>query len=267
MKPLILAALCGVAVLTAGPARAEEDDAARAARWKDVQQAVFGNRPVLDGHAMLTLKAPPRALDAALVPMAMEVADGTPVKGLYLIIDDNPSPLAAHFSFGPAADPHEIRVRVRVDQYTEVHAVVETPDGKLYGVEDFVKAAGGCSAPAGASEAEALKGLGEMKLRTLGTYAPGKPLQVQLLIRHPNFNGMQMDQLSRMYTPARFIDATDVSYEGAQVFHLDSDISLSSDPAITFSFMPKSKGTLTVVAKDSKETTFRHSFDIPPEGS
>ena len=42
-----------------------------------------------------------------------------------------------------------IETRVRVDQYTNVHAVAETADGKLFVSTVFVKAAGGCSAPTG----------------------------------------------------------------------------------------------------------------------
>ena len=63
------------------------------------------------------------------------------------------------------------------------------------------------------------------------------------MIRHPNFNGMQMDQITRDFTPPRFIRTIDASYDGAPIFHLDSDISLSTDPVITFGFVPEKKGT------------------------
>ncbi|MGH7043925.1 MAG: quinoprotein dehydrogenase-associated SoxYZ-like carrier [Acetobacteraceae bacterium] len=268
-RKLLLGALLGGAILLPlAQARAADDASAPGAqRWKQLQHAIFGNRPVQDGSAVLKLQAPPRALDAALVPMSVVMTGRMPVKGLYLVIDNNPSPLAAHFSFGPDADPHEIGLRVRVNDYTEVHAVAEMQDGKLYGVEDFVKATGGCSAPVGLSEADALKGIGEMKLRLLGTYAPGRPLRVKLLIRHPDFNGMQMDQLTRYYTPARFIDATDVTYNGTEVFHLTSGISLSTNPAITFSFVPKHDGRMKIVAHDSSKTIFTHDFVIPGPSS
>ena len=259
------AALIG-STLAVLPVRAQ-DDAARAQRWHDLAYALFGDRPVQDGSAFLRLDAPARAEDAALVPMTIQSTAATPIKGMYLVIDDNPAPMAGHFSFGPDADPTELRLRVRVDQYTLVHAVAEAQDGKLYGVSAFVKAAGGCSAPAGASEADAMRGLGQMKLHALGAYADGKPLQAQLLIRHPNFNGMQMNQLTRLYTSPRFINAVDVSYGGAQVFHLDSDISMSTDPAITFGFLPRAPGQLHVVARDSTGAVFARSFDIPAQGS
>jgi len=36
------------------------------------------------------------------------------------------------------------------------------------------------------------------------------------MIRHPNFNGMQMNQITRYFTPARFIRTIDASYDGGQ---------------------------------------------------
>lgn len=266
-RTLISALLCCAAILPLAAAHANDSTAIRDQRWNLLRHRIFGDRPVHNGKSLLTLQAPYRAQDAALVPVGVVLKRNMPIKALYLVIDNNPSPLAAHFSFGPDADPHEIRLRVRVNDYTMIHAVVETKSGTLYAVEDFVKAAGGCSAPAGESEAAALRDLGAMKLRVLGAYAAGKPLRVKLLIRHPDFNGMQMNQLTRLYVPARFIDSTDVTYRGAEVFHLATGISLSSDPAITFSFVPRSAGDLKVVAHDSDNTVFTHSFDIPGHNS
>jgi sulfur-oxidizing protein SoxY len=266
-KLLLYALLCSATLLPLASAHAEDDATARAQRWQQLRQAIFGNRPVQDGRDVLTLQAPYRAEDAALVPVAMVLKRPTTIKGLYLVIDNNPSPMAAHFTFGRDANPHEIRLRVRVNDYTDVHAVAETQDGKLYSVSDFVKAAGGCSAPSGQTVADAMKGIGGMKLRVLGDYAPGKPLDVKLLIRHPAFNGMQMNQLTRLVTPARFIDSTEVTYNGALVFNLDTGISLSSDPAITFGFVPNAAGQLKVVAHDTDHAVFSGNFDIPGPNS
>jgi sulfur-oxidizing protein SoxY len=74
---------------------------------------------------------------------------------------------------------------------------------------------------------------------------------------------MQMNQVTRVYTPARFIKSTDVTYNGSSVFHLDSDISLATDPVITFGFVPREKGQLKVIVKDSKDQMFDQSFDVP----
>jgi sulfur-oxidizing protein SoxY len=264
-RTTLMLALAGTMLAaTLSVARAEEDDVARAARWKELQHTIFGSRALEDGSGFIKIDAPSRALDAALVPVGLTLTADKRVTGLYLVIDDNPSPLAAHFTFGPKADPHDLKLRVRIDQYTNMHAVVETGDGKLYEATRFIKAAGGCSAPAGADDVEALKDVGQMKLRLVGGFATDKPVEAALMVRHPNFNGMQMDQVTRNYTPARFIQSVDVAYNGGQVFHLDSDISLSTDPVITFGFVPGEKGTLTVTVKDSRNATWEHSFELPP---
>jgi sulfur-oxidizing protein SoxY len=246
------------------PALADDEyDQDRAARWKQLQESLFPHREVLDSGGVITVDAPPRALDAALVPIELHISGSKPVKGVYLIIDDNPAPMAAHFVFGPKADPRELKLRVRVNAYTNVHAIAETQDGQLHAATKFVKAAGGCSAPAGSDDAAALADIGRMKLRLLGDFNTDKPMQAQLMIRHPNFNGMQMNQVTRYFTPARFIRTIDATYDGGQVFHLDADISLSTDPVITFGFVPHEKGQMKVIAQDSNNTTFDHSFDVP----
>jgi sulfur-oxidizing protein SoxY len=266
MMVLLLAS--SAAAATEGAPSASEgvapaDDPSRLARWNALREAVFGKRPVMEGSAVIQMEVPTRALDAALMPLSLTLTGGNTIKGVYLFIDNNPSPLAGRFVFGPAADPSTLKMRVRINEYTLVHAVAETRDGKLFSTQKFVKAAGGCSAPAGTDEADALKEMGRMKLRLLGEFAPGKPMQALLQIRHPNFNGMQMNQVTRMYTPARFIRTLDVSYSGEQVLHVESDISMSEDPAITFGFVPRSKGQLEVKAVDSTDARFVQIFDVP----
>jgi sulfur-oxidizing protein SoxY len=241
----------------------DDEEAARAARWRELQHSIFGDRPVQDGGGLIDIDAPPRALDAALVPISLTVKGDKPIKGIYLVIDNNPGPLAGHFTFGPQGDPRSLKLRVRVNAYTYIHAVAETRDDHLYAVARFVKAAGGCSAPAGADEQQALQDLGHMKMRLLEPFVAGRSMQAQLMIRHPNFNGMQMNQVTRLYTPALFIRTIDVSYNGAQVMHLDSDISLSSDPVIGFGFIPPQKGQLKVLVRDTQDATFGQSFDVP----
>ena len=244
-------------------AHAAQDEAQYAARWKELQHAIFGARSIEDGAGVIQIDAPEHALDAALVPVTLTMKSAKPVKSVYLVIDNNPAPLASHFTFGPRADPHTLKLRVRVNMYTYMHAVAETSDGKLFVARQFIKTSGGCSAPVGSDDAAAMKDIGLMKLHILGTFAAGKPVQAQLMIRHPNFNGMQMDQITRNFTPPRFIRTIDASYDGASVFHLDSDISLSTDPVITFGFVPEKKGSMSLVVRDSKDTAFNHSFDVP----
>ena len=267
VKQSLLATFFAVTTIFSATAPAgDSDDATRASRWQALQKALFPSRSLHDGAGIVKLDAPPRALDAALVPITVDLSTVKPIKGVYVVIDNNPSPLAAHFAFGPKADPHSLKMRVRVDAYTDMHAIAETQDGQLFVATRFVKASGGCSAPAGSDDSAALADIGRMKLHLIGDFTAGKPEQAVLMVRHPNFNGMQMNQITRYYTPPRFIRTIDATYEGGSVFHMDSDISLSTDPVVTFGFVPQRKGQMRIVAHDSSNTTFDHSFDVPETG-
>src|ERR1700748_787088 len=103
-----------------GPARAEPTEGERMARWADLRHAIFGDRVVEDAGDRVAIDAPERAADAAIVPVAIRVAErlAPEIRGLYLVIDDNPSPLAAHFLLRGIADAREIATRVRIDDYT-----------------------------------------------------------------------------------------------------------------------------------------------------
>ena len=137
-------------------AGASDDESERLARWKEIRTSIFGDKTIAPTDSLVKIDAPARALDAALVPITLTMPEKDKVAGIHLVIDDNPSPYAAHFEFGPAADPSEVKLRVRVNNYTNVHAVVETKDGKLHEAVKFVKASGGCSAPMGMSDEEAM---------------------------------------------------------------------------------------------------------------
>lgn len=266
---LRLAASFGAACLAAnlGMARAAESEASRAARWHDVAAAIFSHRPITENSDLLHLEAPPRALDAALVPVSITIGPSARIVALTLVVDDNPAPVAAKFAFGTLADPHLVKTRIRVDQYTLLHAVAELQDGSLVSTSRFIKAAGGCSAPGGTDPAAALARIGRMKLHLLAAPVPGMPVEAELLISHPNANGMQMDPVTRLYTPARYVQSVQVSQGGQSVFTMQGDISLAEDPEITFGFRPSGTAPLDVVVDDSAKTVFRQSFPLAPHGS
>lgn len=251
----------GVAAIGAGPAFALPDKAQRAARWQALDTLLFDKTTLRDGQGVLTLDAPYRAQDAALVPIGLAVTQDAAPSTLMLVIDENPAPVAAKVVFGPAGDAHLFRTRVRVDTYTWMHAFAETPAG-VFMVRKFVKAAGGCSAPSVGDPTTANRDIGEMKLRFVKAQAPGAPAQATLLIRHPNHNGMQMDQLTHYFIPPRFITRIEVGYAGRSVFAMATGISLSEDPAISFAFHPGRSGALEAVVHDSSGSVFRKSFDL-----
>jgi sulfur-oxidizing protein SoxY len=254
-----------VSLLIGTPAFADDPDspAARDARWRDLEKAVFDGRTATPDSKIVALEAPIRAEDASLVPMTITLGGDERIKELYLIIDDNPAPVAAHFTFGPASDPHFVKLRARVNSYTNVHAVAVLPDGRLVEDVKFVKASGGCSAPMSESDQEATKGMGEMRLKFSGVVAPGAPAEATLMVKHPNFNGMQMNQVTRMTTPARFIDRITVKDGGALVFDLEASLSLATNPVLSFNFVPQTAGSVTVEVHDTDGGHWRRDFVRP----
>jgi sulfur-oxidizing protein SoxY len=240
-----------------------------ATSWDAVRSHLFGERQLADGRAVLALDAPARAHDAAVVPMTIEAlipqTDERYIETLYLVIDENPAPIAAVFHLHPTSGIATIETRVRVNAYTPVHAVAETSDGQLYVVERFVKAAGGCSAPALKDSEAALADLGRMKVKQLTPFTPGDVQRAQLLIRHPNYTGMQTDALTQYWIPPDYVTSVKIAYDGQPVLEVEGDISLSEDPSITFSYLPGAAGELTVEIEDYKGRSFEHAVSIAPE--
>lgn len=263
------AALALLLLGVCGPALAEDDEAAQSERWTSLRKSLFGDRTIVEGSGVIALDAPVRAMDASTVPVGISLPGGGGaisgrVKSVWLIVDGNPSPLAGAFHFGPAMDPHSLKTRVRVDQYTLIHAVAETEDGRLFSAARYVKAAGGCSAPSTKDPEVAMSRLGQMRLRIDGDTpaTDGNTVTAQLLISHPNNNGMQMDQLTHNYIPPRYIQTIDVRYGDELVFNVDADISLSEDPVITFGLHVHGDQAVHVDVQDSANTMFHKDFGV-----
>ena len=237
--------------------------------WRKVRASLFETRPITNtGDDTLLLDAPVRAEDAAVVPIAIRArlphTASSFVSKLHLVIDNNPSPIAAIFSFTPQSGRADIETRVRVDEYTFVRAIAETSDGRLLMRTRFVKASGGCSAPPGKDPQAALATLGKIKLRVDGDVVLNKPTLVQLMISHPNDSGLAMNQLTRQFTPRWFVRTVNVAYGGQPVLSADLDFAISENPNLRFYFVPRGPGKLTVDVTDSNQTAWKSSLDVAP---
>lgn len=265
---LALAALSPL--LPAGAAFAQaaaNDDAEASSMWQQVRNSLFQGRTIITpADDVLTLEAPSRAEDAAIVPISIRTrlaqSDSRYIRKLYLMIDNNPSPLGATFQFTPTSGRADIETRVRIDAYTHVRAIAETSDGQLYMSTRFVKASGGCSAPPGKDPQAALSTLGRMRLRVEGDVLANRPTLAQLMISHPNHSGLAMDQLTRHYTPARYVRKILVTYDGEPVLSADIDFSISENPNFRFYFQPKGAGELKAEAVDTEDQRFESALAI-----
>lgn len=268
MAALAVALAMALGSWSGGAAAADDADDI----WPALQQDLFGSRAVVEDTSAVTLEAPYRAEDAALVPLTVRIpaALAASVKKLSLVIDKNPAPLVADFVFGPAAGAGErvLETRVRVDMYSNVRAIVETADGRLLMATKFVKAAGGCSAPALKDTDAVLAEAGKMQIKTFAGDADGRR-EGQLKIRHPQYSGLQLNQLTGYYIPAKFLRVIEVARGGERVFRMEGGISLSEDPHIRFTYAGGGDETLSVTAEDTDGRTFtgRATGHPGPKGS
>jgi sulfur-oxidizing protein SoxY len=235
------------------------------ATWNNIKGDILKDRPVLDGTGLVILDAPRRAEDAAVVPIGMRVDlagdDKRTLRSLTLVIDENPAPVAGTFTIGPHSGVTSISTRVRVNDYSYVRVIAELSDGKLYGVKTYVKASGGCSAPA-ASNADATKSmLGQMKFRTFRSEAGALP-EAQLMLRHPQNSGLQMDQLTRLYVPPFFIENLKIWQGDELLVAIDGGIAISEDPNIRFNYKSNGAADFRVEAVDTDKHVFRDEWPI-----
>ncbi len=267
---LALGLALAIAALRSAPAFAADgpdaSDASDVVRWGEIRSSLFGERTVGDGSGVIALETPYRAMDAAVVPIEVKsLIAQTPerfIEKLYLVIDMNPSPVAAVFHFSGRQGWESLATRVRVNAYTDVRAIAETSDGQLYMTSNFVKAAGGCSAPSLKDPAAAAAQRGRMKLLLPDKPHVGSPITAQILIKHPNSSGLQFDQISREFIPADFVRKIEVTYRGEPLFSVDSDISISEDPSVRFNLVPETSGEIRVQATDSNGRTYEQTFDV-----
>ncbi len=243
------------AALPVAPAHADE------ALWKSISDDVFGeNRTPTESAEAVTLEAPYRAQDAAIVPITIRIpANVAPtVKKMTLIVEENPAPVVASFTFGEAAGLGErkITTRIRVDLYSNIRAVIETNDGKLLMATKYVKAAGGCSAPALKDMDAALANVGKMKVRAFAPEASQLTEEAQIMVRHPNYSGMQMNQVTGYYIPAKYVEFIRVMKGDELVFEMEGGISLSEDPNIRFTYAAGGDAPLKVTVRDTDGKIF-----------
>src|ERR1700710_3329037 len=226
-----------------------------------------------DGAGVIAIEMPYRAEDAAIVPVALRMTlplgDTRRVVAITLVIDQNPAPMAARFELGPDASVSEISTRVRVNNYTDVHAVAELSDGQLYMTKTYVKASGGCSAPAAKNAEEAKGRLGQMRLRQFAKAAEGPvsgTREAQIMIGHPNNSGLQMDQVTQLYIPAFFVNELHLWQDDSLVLAMEGGISISEDPNIRFTYVSNDAKHFRAEAKDTDGHVFQREWKIDDSG-
>ena len=258
--------LGGLLCLAAAGARAESG------AWDDIRQDLYGkDREILPAEGIIALEAPYRALDASTVPITVtsEIpqSQGRYIKSLTLVVDENPAPVVGTFHFSPANGIASVSTRVRVNAYTNIRAIAETNDGTLYMAAEYVKASGGCSAPASSDQELALSRMGKMKLKQLGSWKQNEVSEAQFQVSHPNYSGMQQDQLSQLWIPAHYVRSIELTLGDREILRFDGDISISENPTFRFFVKPQGSEILHAKVTDSDDKVFEQSWPIDVEPS
>jgi len=259
-------AVAGLLALLATPAQAA------GSAWDDIRTELFGEgRDIHPAEGVIALEAPYRALDAATVPIKVTAlipqSEARYIRRLTLVVDENPAPIVGTFHFSPANGVASVSTRVRVNAYTDIRAIAETNDGRLYMAARYVKASGGCSAPASSDQEAALARMGQMKLKQLGSWRQNEPAEAQFMISHPNYSGFQQNQVTQIWIPAHYVRRIELTLGDREILSYDGDISMSENPTFRFFVRPQDSDTLHARVVDSEDRIFEQSWPIQVEPS
>jgi sulfur-oxidizing protein SoxY len=246
-------------ILAAAPGLAGAEPA-----WTWLRGEAFGERAVEPAGAELALRAPARTEDDRATPLgvAADLPLGQTIRRMTLIIDENPMPVSAQVEMLQPIRAAAFGFTMRMNGPSPVRGVVETGDGRLLMREAIVKTTGvgACAAPPGVDEAEALATLGQMTLSGAGT-GPDSAPQLTLEISHPSYSGLQMDQVTLLYTPMRYIQSLEVWADEMALFRITGSISYSENPRFTFD-RPADAETLRVRMTDTDGAIFEKRFPL-----
>jgi sulfur-oxidizing protein SoxY len=258
-------ALAGLAALALSPTAAlaapgglpSATHDASSPEWDKISARLFPGRTLLAGQGTVQVIAPLRAAYGASVPV--KVVSKLPqkpelyVRRLFLVVDKNPSPLAAVFELTTEVGQADFETRLRVDEYSHVRVVSELSDGTLHTDSRYVKTSGGCSAP---PNRDAPHLIGRTMLKLAGELHMDQPVAADVTVLHPNDTGFELNQQTVMYIPPHFVRSIRVSYAGRKVFDAELDFSVSENPTFRFNFVPHGKGELRADVTDTKDAQF-----------
>jgi len=190
--------------------------------WKEWLKDDLYEEQFLEQTDDIIIESPYRAIDGGNVPIVITTKSKDLIK-FTLIIDENPTPCCATFEFVGLL-PY-IETNIRVNAYTHLTVVAEDIDGNLYVNRKFIKAAGGCSAtPIVDSDVP------KNKIDIIDDKLHFDKKKIQF--NHPNYSGLQFNQLTRTEIPADYIDSVVVKTSKG-IFSYDGTIGISQNHYFT----------------------------------
>jgi sulfur-oxidizing protein SoxY len=243
--------VAGLALLAGAPA------ARTATEWEKLRAKLFQSRPIAAGSGKVQLIVPLRAAYGASVPV--KIVSGlaqTPelfVRRMVVLVDKNPSPVAAVFDLTTDVGQADFETRLRVDEYSHIRVISELSSGELHMDSRYVKVSGGCSAPPNRDQ---LHNLGKTVFKLPAEVKFDAPTVADVQVVHPNDTGFELNNVTVMFIPPHFVRSLKVSYDGRKIFDAELDFSISENPSFRFNFVPHGAGLLKAEVEDSKEGRF-----------
>jgi sulfur-oxidizing protein SoxY len=257
--------MAAIAVTAYAPMPALADDGP----WESIRDEVYQGRTLKDATGIIDFKAPYRPENVMAVPLSAEVSlkDGKTIKSVTFVVDKNPSPIAAKFNLGGDRSDASIATRIRLNEGSDVHLVVETNDGELFVAERHIKFAGGqasCSAPPAGDPAEIAANMGKMTLAQLSPPANASMVKQRVAyeLNHPNHTGMVLDQITLLYVQLQMVDKIEARQGDDLVFSMEGSITMAQNPYVEFDFLTNGSEKMTFTAHDTKGNDWTHTFPI-----
>jgi sulfur-oxidizing protein SoxY len=253
-SPISQAAVGGLPSATHGDSSPE---------WENLRTKLFGQRAIDAGSGKVQLIVPLRAAYGASVPV--KIVSHLPqtqalfVKRLVILVDKNPSPVAAVLDLTTEVGQADFETRLRVDEYSHIRVISELSNGELHMDSRYVKVSGGCSAPPNRDQ---LHNLGKTVFKLPTEVKLDEPTAADVQVVHPNDTGFELNNITVMFIPAHFVRSLRVSYGGRKLFDAELDFSISENPAFRFNFVPHAAGELKAEVEDSKEGRFSGSLAV-----
>jgi len=226
--------------------------------WERLRERLFPGKRLIAGQSVVQAIAPLRAAYGASVPL--KIVSKLPqrpelfVRRIHVVIDKNPSPLAAVLDLTQDIGQADFETRLRVDEYSHVRVVSELSNGELHTDSRYVKTSGGCSAP---PNRDAPHLIGKTLIKLAGELRPGQPTPADITVIHPNDTGFELNNVTVMFIPPHFVRSIKLSYAGRKLLDAEVDFSLSENPTLRFHFVPQAQGgELRAEVSDSKDGQF-----------
>jgi len=231
--------------------------------WERLREKLFGTRPIATDGGRVQLIVPLRAAYGASVPVKivskLPQTEALYVKRMTLVIDKNPSPIAASIDLTTDIGQADLETRLRVDEYSHVRVIAELSNGELHADSRYCKVSGGCSAPPNRDQ---LHNIGKTVMRLPEGVHMDRPTPVDLTVIHPNDTGFELNNVTVMFIPPHFVRSIRMSYGERRLFDADLDFSVSENPSLRFCFVPHGPGELRAEVEDSKDGRYSGTLRV-----